>query len=258
MASFGHVAVGMLTGRLHGGGERDGKGAAGGPPDGGQRAPCSWKTLLVFAGLALLPDADVILVTLGACDAGACGHRGASHSLPLALAVGLMAALAARKLGWPVVRTMLATTFAVGSHALLDVLSAGGRGLPLFWPFSSARFVSPIRIFSDAPRGLALLSWPGITAVAIELAICLPVMIYAMWPRITIWASARAVGRGISRLPRLTFLGVLDGLEASGEQVGRAKPDLGEAILIEGGAGLSPAPAPTVSDDRDPPIRSVG
>ena len=153
MASFGHVAVGLLTGRLHGGG---GEGKNGGPEgDGGgkPRRPCSWPALLLFVALALLPDADVALVALGACDDGACGHRGASHSLPFAIAIGLLAGLAARRLRWPVVRTVVAATFAVASHAMLDALGAGGRGLPLLWPFSDARFISPIRIFPDAPRG---------------------------------------------------------------------------------------------------------
>ena len=136
MASFGHVAVGMLTGRLHGGDGNGGGGTEPGAKGTAKRRPCSWATLLLFAGLALLPDADVLLVTLGACDTGACGHRGASHSLPVAIAIGLLSGLIARRLRWPVLRTVLATTVAVGSHALLDVLGAGGRGLPLLWPFS--------------------------------------------------------------------------------------------------------------------------
>src|SRR6187399_1994294 len=148
MASFGHVAVGMLTGRLHGGSGDEKKPGA----DGQRRRPCSWATMAFFAGLALLPDSDVMLVALGTCDAGACGHRGASHSLPVAIAIGLLAGLFARRLRWPVLRTALATTCAVASHALLDVLGAGGRGLPLLWPFSDARFMSPVRIFPDAPR----------------------------------------------------------------------------------------------------------
>ena len=229
MASFGHVAVGLLTGRLHGGGGKDGGG--GEQPGGGgagRRGISSWRTLALFAGLALLPDADVILVALGTCDRGACGHRGASHSLLLALAIGLVAGYVARRLKWPVVRTMVATTFAVASHALLDMLGAGGRGLPLLWPFSQARFMSPIRIFPDAPRGLALLSRPGVINVAIEFAVFLPVLVYALWPRIVGWLPARAVERAIPKLPSLTF--------------------------IDGG----PAPAPAVSDDRDPPLRSAG
>ena len=59
MASFGHVAVGLLTGRLHGGG---GKGAGGGTLAEGapKRRPISWVTLLVFTGLALLPESLVM------------------------------------------------------------------------------------------------------------------------------------------------------------------------------------------------------
>ena len=232
MASFGHVAVGLLTGRLHGGrGERKTGGPAG--DGGGQpRRPLSWPTLLVFMTLALLPDADVALVALGACDDGACGHRGASHSLLVAIAIGLFAGLLARRLRWPVVRTVVAVAFAVGSHALLDVLGAGGRGLPLLWPFSDARFISPIRIFPDAPRGLALLSIPGAINVAIEFAVFLPMMLYAVWPRLMGRRPAGGVARAIPKLPDLTF--------------------------IDGAAEPSPVASPAAPDERDPPIRSVG
>jgi inner membrane protein len=232
MASFGHVAVGLLTGRLHGGG---GEGKNGGPAgDGGgvTRRPCSWPALLVFMGLALLPDADVALVALGACDDGACGHRGASHSLLVAVAIGLCAGLLARRLRWPVVRTIVAASFAVASHAMLDALGAGGRGLPLLWPFSDARFISPIRIFPDAPRGLALLSIPGAINVAIEFAVFLPMAVYAVWPRLTVRRSVPTIASAITKLPDLTF--------------------------VEGAAGPSPVAAPAPSDERDPPIRSAG
>jgi inner membrane protein len=230
MASFGHVAVGLLTGRLHGGKENRG----GRPPgeSGGTRRRPSWKTLIVFAGLALLPDADVFLVAFGACDNGACGHRGASHSLPLAIAVGLLGAFLAWRLGWPVLRTFVATTCAVASHALLDVLSAGGRGLPLLWPFSDARFVSPIRILRDAPRGFALLSRPGIMSVALEFAVFLPVVVFALWPRISARWSGRQLARQIPKLATLTF--------------------------IEGDAGQLPVPAPVGTDEGDPALRSTG
>ena len=229
MASFGHVAVGLLTGRLHGGGGEEKNGGPAGNGGGKPGRPCSWPTLLVFTALALLPDADVALVALGACDDGACGHRGASHSLLVAIAIGLFA----RRLRWPVVRTVVAVAFAVGSHAMLDVLGAGGRGLPLLWPFSDARFISPIRIFPDAPRGLALLSIPGAINVAIEFAVFLPMMLYATWPRIMGRRAAGAVVRAIPNLPKLTFLD--GGVEPS-----------------------AAAPAAASPDERDPPIRSAG
>ena len=171
MASFGHVAVGLLAGRMHGG-----------APDARERR-CSWGAMSAFAALALLPDADVIFVALGANDDGILGHRGASHSLSVAVAVGLLAALAARRFGWPVMRTAIACGLAVASHALLDVLGHGGRGLPLLWPLSGARFESPWRIFPDAPRGLNLLSWRGVADLAIEFTLFMPITACALWQR---------------------------------------------------------------------------
>jgi inner membrane protein len=188
----------------------------------------------VFSGLALLPDADVLLVALGACDSGFCGHRGASHSFTAAIAIGLLGALIAKRIGWPALRTGIATAAAVASHAVLDLFGEGGRGLPLLWPFTDDRFQSPIRLFPDAPRGWALLSHLGLVSVATELVIFFPVVIFSLWPRIAAWRAARAVARGIAQLPNLTF--------------------------IEGGVGSppAPAPAPATTDEGDPPVRSAG
>ena len=137
MASFGHVAVGMLAGRLHGGAE------------GRFSRRCSWGTMLTFAALSAMPDADVIAVALGAHDSGVIGHRGASHSLSIAVAVGVVCALVARRMRWPVLRTAIAGMLAVASHGILDALGEGGRGIPLLWPFSHTRFMSPLRLLPE-------------------------------------------------------------------------------------------------------------
>jgi inner membrane protein len=213
MASFGHVAVGLLTGRLHGGGD---KGACG--------RRCSWGTLLLFAALAALPDLDVLLVALGAADGGAIGHRGASHSLGMALLIALLAAVAARRLGWPALRTAVAAGAAIASHAFLDLLGAGGKGLAVLWPLSAHRFHSPWRVFPDAPRGMKLLSRYGMAELAIEFGLFLPVTLYALWPHI----SARLRGEPP---PRLRVI--------SGE-----------------GAPATPAPPTAATDEA--PMRSSG
>src|SRR5579863_3113547 len=101
MASFGHVAAGLLTARLHGGAET------------GARRRTSWRTLVMFAALATLPDADVLLVALGASEAGPFGHRGAMHSFAMAIAGGTACAVAAHRWSWPVVRTALAGAAAI-------------------------------------------------------------------------------------------------------------------------------------------------
>jgi inner membrane protein len=214
MASFGHVAVGLLTGRLHGG--RD----AG--PD---RRSSGW-ALGMFVAIATLPDADIFLVALGASERGAFGHRGAMHSLTMALAVGLICALLAWRWRWPVLRTALAGAAASASHTLLDLLGAGGKSLPLFWPLSSARYYSPWRLLPDSPRGLMLLSRAGLLEFATEFAIFLPVTIYALWPHIV--ARARRVQPSSLRL------------------VPAESP-------VE-----TPRADPPKSVERDPPLRSSG
>jgi len=170
MASFGHVAVGLLTGRLHGG-----------APTPTRRRP-SWGTLALFVALATLPDADVALVALGASDGGPFGHRGAMHSFGMAVVVGVACALAARRWRWPVGRTALAAALAIASHTLLDLLDSGGKSLAVLWPLSSARYHLPWRLLPNAPRGFGLLSSGGLLELATEFALFLPVTIYALWP----------------------------------------------------------------------------
>jgi inner membrane protein len=217
MASFGHVAVGLLTGRLHGGKQ----------PAPGRR--CSFATLALFGALAALPDADVVAVALGAHDGGVLGHRGASHSLCAALAMGLICALLARRLGWPALRTGVAAALAVASHGLLDAIGEGGRGIPLLWPFTASRFMSPWRLLPDAPRGLKFLSRHGLVDLALEFLVFLPATMFALWP-------AR---------PQPVRLVVIEG---TGGQAARTLPV----------APHPPSHAPSHEGEREPPARSSG
>jgi inner membrane protein len=179
MASFAHVAVGMLAARLHVGVER---------PTAPRAAPQASKlrhygAMIGFALLAMLPDADVLLVALGTDDSGVLGHRGASHSFLFAAVVGAMIGLAARRLGARGLRTAILCAVAIASHGLLDMVGEGGRGIPLLWPFSGERFLSPWRLLPDAPRGLKFLSWNGVVNVTVEFICFLPFTAYSLWPR---------------------------------------------------------------------------
>jgi inner membrane protein len=214
MASFGHVAVGLLTARLHGGGPTR------------TRPRPGWRALALFAALATLPDADIALVALGASDAGPFGHRGAMHSLAMAVAVGLGGALAARRWRWPVGRTALAAFAAVASHTLLDLLDDGGKSLAIFWPLSSARYHLPWRLLPDAPRGLGLLSGAGLLELATEFALFLPVTIYALWPHVLARTRQR-------------------------------RPSSLRLVAGQRDAEQAPASSPR-SVERDPPLRSSG
>jgi inner membrane protein len=269
MASFGHVAVGLLIGQLHGGG---------GERAGDQRPALG--TMAVFTGLAMLPDADVIMVAFGTADRGVLGHRGASHSLPVALVIGLLIAYLMQRYGWPVVRTAVMATAAVASHAVLDYLGEGGRGLPLLWPFAEMRFQSPVRIFPDAPRWPATLSGRGLTNIATEMLVFAPLTIYALWPRL-----ATNVLRLLRRQPAVELVVVDNGAtEPAASPV--ATPAHAPASAAAALSALPPAPPDTErvastaefgpptatatdaataavaaeqpSTDRDPPLRSAG
>ncbi|HET6148657.1 MAG TPA: metal-dependent hydrolase [Polyangia bacterium] len=235
MACFGHVAVGLMAGRLH---------------DQGRPVPTDTRgraaMLIGFGVLGTLPDFDVFAVALGASEATAAGHRGASHSLLTALALAVAGGLLARRYGWSGLRTALALMLAVGSHGLLDTLAEGGRAIPLFWPLTEHRFAAPWRCFPDAPRGFAFLSWHGFSVAALEFLYFLPITAFALWPR-SKW-----------RPPRLQ---VLDG----GAERQLARAARAETTDLPAPSAVGRRRNRDLSDDDDerseppsPPLRSIG
>ena len=111
---------------------------------------------LLLAGIvcSLLPDADALAFRFNIPYASILGHRGLSHSLAFALALGLAAALIA-----PLLRSGRKTAFVVCagaalSHILLDAMTDGGLGVAAFWPFSEARYFLPWRPIEVSPLGL--------------------------------------------------------------------------------------------------------
>src|SRR5260221_3598765 len=82
MASIGHVAVGLAAARAY----EDG------------RTP-RWPAMLAWSALSLLPDIDVVGFLRAVPYGAPWGHRGATHSLTLALAGGIATGLGARLLG---------------------------------------------------------------------------------------------------------------------------------------------------------------
>src|SRR4029453_8575684 len=111
------------------------------------------------------------------------GHRGATHSLMFALMVGVAAALVARLLRRPALRTGVLATPVLTSHALLDTLTDGGRGCALFWPLDLTRYFAPWRPLPVSPIGLGFLSPYGMYVAATEMALFAPVFWYALGSR---------------------------------------------------------------------------
>ncbi|WP_454730760.1 MULTISPECIES: metal-dependent hydrolase [Cupriavidus] len=112
---------------------------------------------LLAAGVAasVLPDLDMLAVWhAGARYDTVLGHRGLTHSIGFALALGLLAALAARRRGWrPGIAFLFVAASAV-SHPLLDLLTDRGIGSALFYPLTDRRVNLPWRPLPLSAAGL--------------------------------------------------------------------------------------------------------
>jgi len=126
---------------------------------------------LIVAGMiaAVLPDADVIAFKLGIDYAHALGHRGASHSLVFALACGVVAACGSRRLRTSAIAAFLFITLSAAPHPLLDMLTDGGLGVALFWPWSDARHFAPWRVIDVSPFANRFFSARGVEVLLSEL-----------------------------------------------------------------------------------------
>jgi inner membrane protein len=127
---------------------------------------------LVVAGMAaaMAPDLDVIGFRLGIAYGDPLGHRGASHSLVAAAVIGLLGALAARRLHERFATGFLFLFIAAASHGLLDTFTDGGRGVALLWPFSDERLFAPVRPIAVSPLGVRrIFSEQGMAVMTSEL-----------------------------------------------------------------------------------------
>lgn len=145
---------------------------------------------LLGAFLAIAPDFDVAGFRLGIGYASQWGHRGFTHSLTFA-------ALVAGMLAWTVVRQKRPRAFlflfaCMMSHALLDLLTDGGQGVMLFWPFDQARYFLPWQPIRVSPIGARFFSERGLETVWSELAL--------IWlPTLTMAAAGMALRRRETR-----------------------------------------------------------
>lgn len=107
---------------------------------------------MVFGALAALPDIDLLV--------GA--HSGPTHSLGVALVVGILAGLAQRirlrrpgTVGPSPLVLAVACSAAYASHALLDWLGTDTSppiGIMALWPFSAAHYESNLHVFMAVSR----------------------------------------------------------------------------------------------------------
>ena len=113
---------------------------------------------------AMLPDADVVSFAAGVPYGDMLGHRGLTHSLAFALAVGAAVGAWTKS-----ARTALCIGLATVSHGLLDALTNGGLGVGFLIPFSADRYFFPWTPIQVSPIGLGFFSARGLSVFASEL-----------------------------------------------------------------------------------------
>ncbi len=127
---------------------------------------------LIVAGVAasVIPDLDVLAFRLNVAYSNDYGHRGFSHSLAFAAVLGILAALIAPLLRSKRLNSFLFVTISAASHGLLDMLTNGGLGIALLWPYASERIFFPWRVIEVSPPSLwQFLGLRGWRVVASEL-----------------------------------------------------------------------------------------
>lgn len=126
---------------------------------------------LACAGIAaaVLPDADVLAFALHIPYADAFGHRGASHSLLFAALLALLGALAHRRLRAGRVQAAAWLFVCALSHPLLDMLTSGGLGVALWWPWNDERLFAPWRPIRVSPFANGFFSTRGLETLYSEL-----------------------------------------------------------------------------------------
>jgi inner membrane protein len=121
---------------------------------------------------AVLPDADVLGFAFGVRYGDLLGHRGLSHSLAFAAALGVAVALmffrgerAGSRRWWSFAAYFAAVT---ASHGALDALTDGGLGVAFFAPFDDGRYFFPWQPIEVSPIGAGFFSARGLAVLASE------------------------------------------------------------------------------------------
>lgn len=115
-----------------------------------------WKLVIVAAFAAAAPDVDWFFKHLMHFPPGSVyDHRGATHSLFVALGAGLLAALAHRQLGVGPLTTGVVVAAAMASHGLLDMMTDSVQPVAYLWPLSSVRLHADWRPFHSGEVHMA-------------------------------------------------------------------------------------------------------
>lgn len=113
------------------------------------------RLLAVGVVASVLPDLDVLTYYLDIGYSTMLRHRGLTHSLAFAAALAALATLLSSHLRARPGAVFLFVFVAGASHGLLDMLTTGGGGIALLWPFSDERLFFPVRVIAVSPIRLS-------------------------------------------------------------------------------------------------------
>jgi inner membrane protein len=136
--------------------------------------PAARTRLAVAAAVcAVVPDLDVVTLSMGVRWGHVLGHRGLSHSLPFAAVLAaLVVALAfrGRARGRGYLRLWLVLFAATASHGILDAMTDGGIGVAFLAPLDRTRYFLPWRPLPVSPIGIGRFFGPrGLDIMRAEL-----------------------------------------------------------------------------------------
>jgi inner membrane protein len=134
------------------------------------RRPPSARFWLLAVLCAVLPDADVVAFAFGVPYGSMFGHRGLTHSLAFAAALGVAVAFVFFRDAPNRASLAIFFSLATASHAALDALTDGGLGVALLAPFGGGRYFFPFRPVRVSPIGAgAFFSEWGLAVIRSEL-----------------------------------------------------------------------------------------
>ena len=130
----------------------------------------NFKLFLMAAVCSVIPDADVLAFKFGIPYESQWGHRGFTHSLVFALALACISILLHSRVNSRPWTVFWISFISCVSHPLLDMMTNGGLGVALFWPFSAERIFFSFRPIQVSPIGVGnFFSDKGLSVMASEL-----------------------------------------------------------------------------------------
>lgn len=116
------------------------------------KRPVPWALVIATAVASAAPDIDGLFKHfLGVPANSVYSHRGACHSLFVALAAGFAASFFHKQLGVRRLTAGVLVFAAMASHGILDMMTDKGQPVAYLWPLSSVRLFADWRPIHSAP-----------------------------------------------------------------------------------------------------------